>query len=112
MMHETTYNWACPCCAVTIEDAVTVKHLERALLQHVGTEHPAYLGLARETGAKGLRPLALFDSVPTAEGETTTCRSCGATITIGPVDPEAPLLQSFKGEHVARHADELQEGRA
>jgi hypothetical protein len=88
--------------------------MERALLQHVETEHPLYLGIARAGVAKGIRPVSLFNTVPTAEGETTTCACCGASITIEPADPEAPLLQSFVREHVDRHldVDVIEEGRA
>jgi hypothetical protein len=105
---------ACPLCPVWSEDAVTVEHLERALLQHVETKHPPFLGLARAEVAKGLRPRALFDSVVTPEDETTTCVCCGASITVEPSDPESPLLQSFVREHVDRHLNEdvVEEGRA
>jgi hypothetical protein len=109
-----TYNVACPLCPVWIEDAITVEHLERALLQHVETEHPPFLGLARAEVAKGLRPRSLFDSVVSDESETTTCVCCGASIVIEPPDPEAPLLQSFVRDHVDRHlyVDVIQEGRS
>jgi hypothetical protein len=104
----------CPLCPVWVEDAATVEHLERVLLQHVETEHPRYLGIARMAVAQGIRPVSLFDSVLTAEGETTTCTYCGASVTIEPADPEAPLLQSFVREHVDRHLTEdvIEEGRA
>jgi hypothetical protein len=105
-----THSVACPLCSVWIEDAITVEHLERAVLQHVETEHPPFLGLARAEVAKGLRPgPLLFDSVVTPEDETTTCTGCGASIVIEPPDPESPLLQSFVREHVDRHLNE--EGR-
>jgi hypothetical protein len=104
-----TYSWACQICPVWIEDAATEEHLERALLQHVETEHPRDLGIARAELAQGFQSVSLFDSVPTAEGETTSCVVCGASVTIEPEDPEAPLLRSFEREHVTRHI--IEEGR-
>jgi hypothetical protein len=80
---ETTYSYPCPHCPWTIDNQPTTEHLERALIAHVGAEHPKFLAPVIDLALEGLwrKPSTKFvlDSTLTPTGfYQTTCRGCKA----------------------------------